>query len=45
MGPEVLLLNEPFNGLDEETEEKITDILKGLSLSYIFISHNLDFLF
>jgi len=45
MDPEVLLLDEPMNGLDDETEEKITDILKGLNLSCIFISHNLDFLF
>lgn len=44
MDPEVLLLDEPTNGLDEKTEEKITDILKGLNLSCIFISHNLDFL-
>ncbi len=44
MDPEVLLLDEPTNGLDEKTEEKITDILKGVSLSCIFISHNLDFL-
>jgi cobalt/nickel transport system ATP-binding protein len=45
MDPEVLLLDEPTNDLDDETEEKITDILKGLNLSCIFISHNLDFLF
>ena len=45
MDPEVLLLDEPMNGLDDETEERITDILKGLNLSCIFISHNLDFLF
>jgi len=44
MDPEVLLLDEPTNGLDEETEEKITNILNGLKLSYIFISHNFDFL-
>ena len=44
MDPEVLLLDEPTNGLDEETEEKITDILRKLELSYIFISHNFDFL-
>jgi cobalt/nickel transport system ATP-binding protein len=44
MDPEVLLLDEPTNGLDEETEEKITNILRKLELSYIFISHNLDFL-
>ncbi|MGD8447808.1 MAG: ABC transporter ATP-binding protein [Desulfobacterales bacterium] len=44
MDPEVLLLDEPTNGLDEETEEKITHILRKLELSYIFISHNFDFL-
>jgi cobalt/nickel transport system ATP-binding protein len=44
MDPEVLLLDEPTNGLDEETEERITDILRKLELSYIFISHNFDFL-
>jgi len=44
MDPEVLLLDEPTNRLDEKTEEKITDILKGVNLSCIFISHNLDFL-
>ena len=44
MDPEVLLLDEPTNGLDEETAEKITDILRKLDLSYIFISHNFDFL-
>ncbi|MBW2246657.1 MAG: ABC transporter ATP-binding protein [Deltaproteobacteria bacterium] len=44
MDPEVLLLDEPTNGLDEETEERITDILRKLELSYIFISHNFEFL-
>nr|HID59966.1 ABC transporter ATP-binding protein [Desulfobacterales bacterium] len=44
MDPEVLLLDEPTNGLDEATEGKITDILNGLDLTYVFISHNLDFL-
>ncbi|UCF73428.1 MAG: ABC transporter ATP-binding protein [Deltaproteobacteria bacterium] len=44
MDPEVLLLDEPTNGLDEATEEEITHILKGLDLSCIFISHNLEFL-
>jgi len=45
MDPKILLLDEPTNGLDDETEEKITEILKGLNLAFIFISHNLDFLF
>jgi len=44
MDPEVLLLDEPINGLDDETEQRTTDILMGLNLSCIFVSHNLDFL-
>jgi len=44
MKPKVLLLDEPTNGLDNETTEKIIEILKGIGLSYIFISHNLDFI-
>lgn len=43
--PREFLRNEPTHGLDEEKEEKITDILKGLGLSYICVSHHLDFLF
>ncbi len=44
MGPDVLLLDEPTTGLDEATEERLIDILKGLENSYIVVSHNLDFL-
>jgi len=44
MEPEVLLLDEPTTGLDEATEKKIVDILKGLDFSYIFVSHNIDLL-
>lgn len=44
MEPEVLLLDEPINGLDTETQKKIGQILAGLNLSYIIISHDLDFL-
>jgi len=44
MEPEVLLLDEPINGLDTTTQEKITHILSNLDLSYIIISHDLDFL-
>ena len=44
MDPEVLLLDEPTNGLDEKTEKKIIDILNNLNMSFIFISHNIDFL-
>ncbi|NVL90142.1 MAG: ABC transporter ATP-binding protein [Desulfobacterales bacterium] len=44
MGPEVLLLDEPVAGLDEATEKRIIDILKGIGLSYILVSHNIDLL-
>ncbi|MBE9581582.1 MAG: ABC transporter ATP-binding protein [Proteobacteria bacterium] len=44
MEPEVLLLDEPSTGLDETTEKRTVDILKGLDLSYIVVSHNVDFL-
>jgi cobalt/nickel transport system ATP-binding protein len=44
MEPEVLLLDEPSTGLDETTEKRLVDILKGLDLSYILVSHNIDFL-
>ena len=44
MEPEVLLLDEPSTGLDETTEKRLIDILKGLDLSYILVSHNIDFL-
>ena len=44
MQPEILLLDEPINGLDTKTREKLTRILADLDLSYIIISHDLDFL-
>ncbi|HID28566.1 MAG TPA: ABC transporter ATP-binding protein [Desulfobacterales bacterium] len=44
MEPEVLLLDEPTTGLDEKTEKRLVDILKDLDLSYICVSHNIDFL-
>ena len=44
MEPEILLLDEPLNGLDTKTREKLTRILASLDLSYIIISHDLDFL-
>ncbi|MGD8393260.1 MAG: ABC transporter ATP-binding protein, partial [Desulfobacterales bacterium] len=44
MEPEVLLLDEPMNGLDMKTKGKLSEILSGLDLSYILISHDFDFL-
>ena len=44
MEPEVLLLDEPMNGLDIKTKAKLSEILSGIDLSYMVISHDLDFL-
>jgi cobalt/nickel transport system ATP-binding protein len=44
MAPEILLLDEPINGLDIKTKAKLTEILSSLDLSYLLISHDFDFL-
>lgn len=44
MQPEVLLLDEPTTGLDESTERRLVEILKGLDCSYLVVSHDMDFL-
>ena len=44
MRPEALFLDEPTNGLDPETRERIINILNGLDASLIIISHDWDFL-
>ncbi len=44
MEPEVLLLDEPTSGLDEKTKAILKGVLASLDLSYIIISHEIDFL-
>ena len=44
MRPKVLLLDEPTSGLDSDTTQKIIEILEDIDISYIFISHNMDFI-
>jgi len=44
MKPEILLLDEPATGLDDPTKANIIRLLSQLHLSYILISHELDFL-
>jgi cobalt/nickel transport system ATP-binding protein len=44
MKPEVLLLDEPTTALDFETTERIIKILSKIELSFVFISHNMDFI-
>ncbi len=44
MGPEVLLLDEPISGLDDKTKATLKNVLLDLDLSYILISHEIDFL-
>jgi cobalt/nickel transport system ATP-binding protein len=44
MEPEVLFLDEPTSGLDDKTKETLKKVLTALDLSYIIISHEIDFL-
>jgi len=44
MRPKILLLDEPTSGLDLETTQKIIQVLDKIDISYIFISHNMDFI-
>ncbi len=44
MNPEVLLLDEPVIGLDEEHRNRFIQILKARSGTYLIISHDRDFL-
>lgn len=43
MEPEALILDEPTGGLDEETTERLIEILKESRLTYILISHDSEF--
>jgi cobalt/nickel transport system ATP-binding protein len=44
MQPEVLVLDEPTTGLDEDTVERLIQILRSSNLTYLIASHNRDFL-
>lgn len=44
MSPEMLLLDEPTSGLDTGVKQTLTQILKGLDISYFIISHEFDFI-
>lgn len=44
MKPRVLLLDEPTTGLDEQTVERIVQVLNDLEIAYVVVSHEFDFL-
>ncbi|NDY74046.1 ABC transporter ATP-binding protein [Desulfobacter hydrogenophilus] len=44
MEPDVLLLDEPTTGLDEQTVRRIVDLLNDLDMGYVVVSHEFDFL-
>jgi cobalt/nickel transport system ATP-binding protein len=44
MRPDVLLLDEPLTGLDDEHETRIAEILLGLPQAMLIVSHNRAFL-
>ena len=44
MSPRLLLLDEPTTGLDRDTKERLTGILRQLEIAYVVVSHNYDFL-
>ena len=44
MQPQVLLLDEPTTGLDEDTKHRLIHILQDLDISYLIVSHEHEFL-
>ena len=44
MRPQALLLDEPTNNLDPETLARLIEIVTGLDLAFMIISHDYDFL-
>jgi cobalt/nickel transport system ATP-binding protein len=44
MQPRIMLMDEPSAGLDEAIKIRLTEILKGLDISTIIVSHEFDFL-
>ncbi len=43
MEPEVLLLDEPTAGLDNQVKDKLVNIMNSLDIPYFVISHEFDF--
>jgi cobalt/nickel transport system ATP-binding protein len=44
MQPQLLLLDEPTTGLDENTRHRLIHILQNLEISYLIVSHEHEFL-
>lgn len=44
MKPDILLLDEPTTGLDNQTKSRLIDVLSQIDISFILISHEIDFL-